>query len=59
MTQKIDVATSPGVMSGRRILMIPVSLEQPSTQPASSSSIGISSMKPRIIQIVNGILKVV
>src|SRR5690554_2864046 len=59
MTQNMAVATIPGFIIGNTIYMIPFNLEQPSTQAASSSSIGTSSIKLCIIKIVNGILNVV
>src|SRR5207237_1696546 len=58
MKAKIDVATSPGATSGRRIFTKAPSRLEPSTIAASSSSRGIPSRKPRRVQTENGSTKV-
>lgn len=57
ITQKIAVAAIPGSVKGKTIFVRTLRREQPSIKAASSISWGISSMNPRIIHIVNGMLK--
>src|SRR5262249_13294727 len=53
MTAKIAVATSPGAASGSTIRRNAVMRDEPSTNDASSRSIGISRKKLSIIQTTN------
>ena len=53
----LAVAAIPGAASGRTILTKAEMREAPSIIAASSSSTGMSRKKPRIIQIVNGRMK--
>ena len=52
------VATKPGAATGRATLQKALSLEQPSTSAASSSSLGTYSKKPMSNQVAKGRLKV-
>ena len=54
MKAKIEVATSPGPISGSRMRTKAPNRVEPSTCAASSSSCGTPSRNPRRVQMVNG-----
>ncbi len=54
MNANTEVLTSPGAISGNRILRNAWPWLQPSIMAASSRSLGTLAMNPRNVQIVNG-----